>query len=241
LPFEPQEYRALGGPPCTYVGHPLVEQLSSLRPDAQEQARREAEPPVLLVLPGSRRSEVRHHLDVFGATIGRLHAEGRAFELMLPTMPHLEATIRDGIASWPVKPQLVIGESEKRAAFRIARAALAKSGTVTLELALSGIPMVAAYRVGAVEAFILRRAIRVSSVILANLVIGKDVIPEFLQENCTPEKLAPVLADVLTDTPARRQQLEAFARLDQIMSTGNSAPSVLAADIVLDTMRKGQA
>lgn len=240
LPFEPAEYRKLGGPPCSYVGHPLVEQLSSLRPNAEEQARRDGEPPVLLVLPGSRRSEVRHHLDVFGATLGRLQAEGHAFEPMLPTMPHLEATIREGIASWPVKPQMVIGENEKRAAFRIARAALAKSGTVTLELALSGIPMVTAYRVGAIEAFILRRAIRVSSVILANLVIGKDVILEFLQEACTPEKLAPALADVLTDSPLRRQQVEAFAQLDTIMSTGNKSPSVLAADVVLATMRKGR-
>lgn len=239
LPFEPEEYRKLGGPPCSYVGHPLIEQLSSLRPDAEEQARRNGEPPVLLVLPGSRRSEVRHHLGVFGATIGRLQAEGCAFELMLPTMPHLEATIREGLASWPVKPSIVIGENEKRAAFRIAHAALAKSGTVTLELALSGIPMVTAYRVGAVEAFILRRAIRVSSVILANLVIGREVIPEYLQEDCTPEKLAPALQDVLTDSPMRRQQVEAFAQLDRIMSTGNKSPSVLAADVVLATMRRG--
>jgi lipid-A-disaccharide synthase len=240
LPFEPQEYRKLGGPPCSYVGHPLVEQLPSLRPNAGEQTRRDAEPPVLLVLPGSRRSEIRHHLEVFGATLGRLQADGRAFELILPTMPHLEATIRAGVANWPVKPQIVVGEIEKRAAFRIAHAALAKSGTVTLELALAGIPMVTAYRVGTIEAFILRRAVKVSSVILANLVIGKEVIPEFLQEDCTPEKLAPALSEVLTDSSRRRQQVEAFAQLDQIMSTGNRSPSVLAADIVLATMRKGR-
>lgn len=240
LPFEPEEYRKLRGPPCSYVGHPLIEQLPSLRPNAQEQSRRDAEPPVLLVLPGSRRSEIRHHLEMFGATLGRLQAEGRAFELMLPTMPHLEATIREGVASWPVKPQIVVGEIEKRAAFRIAHAALAKSGTVTLELALAGIPMVTAYRVSAIEAFILRRAVKVSSVILANLVIGREVIPEFLQEDCTPEKLAPALAQVLTDSPLRRQQVEAFAQLDSIMSTGNKSPSVLAADIVLATMRKGR-
>jgi lipid-A-disaccharide synthase len=100
--------------------------------------------------------------------------------------------------------------------------------------------MVTAYRVGAIEAFILRRAIRVSSVILANLVIGKDVIPEFLQEDCTPEKLAPALSELLTDSPLRRQQVEAFAQLDTIMSTGNKSPSVLAADIVLATIRKGR-
>ena len=240
LPFEPEAYRRLRGPPCSYVGHPLTEQLASLRPNPEEQQRRDAAPPVLLVLPGSRRSEIRHHIEVFGAALGRLQAEGRAFELILPTMPHLEATVREAIASWPVKPQIVIGEAERRTAFRIAHAALAKSGTVTLELALSGIPMVTAYRVGAIEAFILRRAIRVSSVILANLVIGEDVIPEFLQEDCTPEKLAPALAEVLTETPLRKRQVEAFARLDTTMSTGNKSPSVLAADVVLATMRKGR-
>ncbi len=238
LPFEPEAYRRLRGPPCSYVGHPLIEQLAALRPNPDEQARRDAEPPVLLVLPGSRRSEIRHHLAVFGATLGRLAAGGHAYELVLPTMPHLEAVVREGVASWPVAPQIVVGEAEKRAAFRIARAALAKSGTVTLELAISGIPMVTAYRVGAVEAFILRRAIKVSSVILANLVIGKDVIPEYLQEACTPENLAQALSDVLTDSSLRRRQLDAFARLDAIMSTGNQPPSVRAADIVLATMRK---
>ena len=237
LPFEPEEYRKLQGPPCSYVGHPLIEQLSSLRPNPDEQVRRDAEPPVLLVLPGSRGSEIRHHLEVFGAALGRLRAEGRSFELMLPTMPHLESRVRDGVAAWPVKPQIVVGEAEKRAAFRRAHAALAKSGTVTLELALSSIPMVTAYRVGSMEAFILRRAIRVSSVILANLVIGEDVIPEYLQENCTPENLARALTDVLTESALRRRQLEAFARLDEIMSTGKQPPSVLAADIVLAAMR----
>ena len=76
--------------------------------------------------------------------------------------------------------------------------------------------------------------------ILANLVIGNDVIPEYLQEDCTPEKLAPALAELLADSPLRREQVEAFARLDQIMSTGNKSPSVLAADIVLATMRKSR-
>jgi lipid-A-disaccharide synthase len=240
LPFEPDEYRKLRGPPCSYVGHPLTEQLATLRPNAEERARREAEPPVLLVLPGSRRGEIRHHLAVFGEALGRLKSDGADFELMLPTMPHLVDAVRDGVKGWPVAPDIVVGEQEKRAAFRTARAALAKSGTVTLELALSGTPMVTAYRVGSAEAFILRRAIRVSSVILANLVLGKQVIPEFLQEQCTPENLARALRPLLSDTPERRRQADAFAGLDAIMSTGKEAPSVRAADIVLATMRKGR-
>jgi len=109
-----------------------------------------------------------------------------------------------------------------------------------LELALAGVPMVAAYRVGAVEAFILRRAIKVQSVILANLVIGKEVVPEFLQENCTAEALAKSLREVLTDTPLRQRQIEAFATLDSVMSTGGAPPNLRAAEIVLAAMRKGR-
>jgi lipid-A-disaccharide synthase len=240
LPFEPEAYQRLRGPPCSYVGHPLTEQLSALRPNAQEAARRVGQPPVLLVLPGSRRSEIRHHMDVFGQAVGRLQQEGVAFELVLPTMPHLQEAVVEAVKGWPIQPQVVIGEQEKRAAFRIAHAALAKSGTVTLELALAGVPMVTAYRTGSVEAWILRRAIKVNSVILANLVIGENVVPEFLQEDCTPEKLAAALREVLGDSELRRKQVEAFAKIDSIMSTGNQPPSVLAADIVLETMWAGR-
>src|SRR6185295_15395238 len=188
LPFEPESYEKLHGPPCSYVGHPLTEQIGQLRPNAEEQKRRAGKPPVLLILPGSRRSEIEHHMT----------------------------------------------------AFRIASAALAKSGTVTLELALSGVPMVAAYRTGAMEAFVLRRAIRVNSVILANLVVGENVVPEFVQENCRSERLVPAMRDVLSDSAMRRKQIEAFARIDAIMATGDQPPSVRAADIVLATMRKGR-
>jgi lipid-A-disaccharide synthase len=144
------------------------------------------------------------------------------------------------VANWPVAPQIVLSEAEKRAAFRTARAALAKSGTVTLELALAGVPMVTAYRVGDVEAFILRQIVHVQSVILANLVIGDNVIPEFLQQACTADNLAPALADLLADTPARARQVAAFNRLDTIMATGAASPSVRAADIVLATARKSR-
>jgi lipid-A-disaccharide synthase len=237
LPFEPEAYRRLQGPPCTYVGHPLVEQIGSLRPGVDERKRRDQTPPVVLVLPGSRRSEVRHHMAVFGETLGLLD---QPCELILPTMPHLLEAVTAGVKKWPVQPRIVVGETEKKAAFRIAHAAFAKSGTSTLELALAGVPMVGAYKAGAAEAWIMQRAIRTSSVILANLVIGENVVPEFIQQNCTPEKLASALRDVLADTPLRRRQIEAFARLDEIMSTGNAPPSVRAADIVLAVLRKAR-
>jgi lipid-A-disaccharide synthase len=240
LPFEPDAYLRLNGPPCSYVGHPLIEQIGQLRPNADEQVRRGAQPPVLLVLPGSRRSEIGHHLAIFGDALDRLRASGVSFEPVLPTMPHLESAVREGVKDWAVAPRIVMGEAEKRTVFRIAHGALAKSGTVTLELALAGVPMVTAYRLGAIEAFILRRAVKVHTVILANLVMGREVIPEFLQEECTAENLARALAELLADSPLRQRQLEGFATLDAIMSTGNIAPSVRAADIVLATMRKAR-
>ena len=240
LPFEPEAYRKLNGPPCSYVGHPLIEQIGTLRPGADEQKRRDGTPPVLLVLPGSRRSEIRHHMAVFGETLGRLGAEGVPFELILPTMPHLQEAVRAGVSNWPIPPRIVVGEQEKKAAFRIAHAAFVKSGTATLELALAGVPMVAAYKAGSVEAWIVRRAIRVNSVILANLVVGENVVPEFIQQDCTSEKLVPALREILADSAMRRRQVEAFARLDAIMSTGDQPPSVRAADIVLATMRKSR-
>lgn len=232
LPFEPEAHRRLGGPACTYVGHPLIEEIDDLRPDADEQLRRAAQPPVLLVLPGSRRSEVRHHMPIFGAALDLLKKRGAAFDLVLPTMPHLVESITGALKTWPVQPRVVIGESEKRAAFRIAQTALAKSGTVTLELALAGVPMVTAYKAGNLEARIVRRFVTSASVILANLVIGENVIPEFIQDDCTPDKLASALQQVMADTPARRQQVAALMRLDDIMGIGSASPSRDAALLV---------
>ncbi len=237
LPFEPAAHRELGGPPCTYVGHPLIEQLAALRPNSDEQKRRDAPPPVLLLLPGSRRGEIRNHMKVFGEVLAALAGQGVAVEAVLPTTPYLLNAVNAALEHWPVRPRVVTGEDDKRAAFRIARAALAKSGTVTLELALSGVPMVTLYRGSATEAFIARRVVRVPSIILANLVLGETVVPEFHQEQCTAQTIVPVLRDMLTDTPARRRQLEAFARLDGIMGTGAQSPSQRAADIVIAMMR----
>ena len=242
LPFEPAAHVRLGGPPCVYVGHPLIEQLSQLRPNAEEERRRRSDPPLILVLPGSRSSEIRRLLAVFGAAVAQTTAKIGPIELVLPTVPHLLAKVRDGVASWPVQPRIVVDPAEKWAAFRAARAALAASGTVTLELALAGVPTVAAYQVGLIEEIIVRllRVPEISTVILANLVIGENVVPEFLQQDCTPEKLADALVKLVGDTPARRRLVDAFARLDAIMGVGGASPSEQAATIVLDLARRGR-
>ena len=237
LPFEPQAHERLGGPPCSYVGHPLIEQLNELRPNTDEAARRRADPPVVLVLPGSRPGEIRRMSSVFGKAVALLKDRVGAFELIVPTVPLLKDGVLAATADWVVRPNVVVDPAEKWAAFRIARAALAKSGTVTLELALSGVPMVAAYKVSLFDEMIARIAINVPSVILTNLVIGENVVPELLQRECTPSGLADALAPLLTDSAERRHQVEAFARLDSIMEIGSASPSRRAAEIVLARRR----
>lgn len=240
LPFEPEVHRKLGGPPCTYVGHPLVEQAGTLRPDAEEAARREADPPTLLVLPGSRRGEIRRLTEPFRRAVELVAKQVWPLDVVIPTTAHLADVMTRETAHWPIRPQIVVKREERHAAFRRARAALAKSGTVTLELAVSGVPMVTAYKMSGLEAAIARRLIRVHSVILANLVLGENVVPEYLQQDCRPETLAAALLPLLSDTPERRRQRDAFARLDGIMRIGTAEPARLAADVVLDLAGKAR-
>jgi lipid-A-disaccharide synthase len=235
LPFEPAAMQKLVGPPCVYVGHPLAEQVPRLRPAIPDEARRrETSPPVLIVMPGSRSAEIRRFSKIFGETVARVSQQTGALEVVVPTVPRLATMVETEIANWPVPARVVLDQVEKQAAFRIARAALTKSGTSTLELALAGIPMVAAYTVTLVEEMIARAFITAPSAILTNLILGENVVPEFLQRDCTVENLSAALVRLLADTPERRRQIDAFARLDEIMQIGKAVPSAKAAENVLD-------
>src|SRR5215831_7767828 len=237
LPFEPQVHRRLGGPPCTFVGHPLAQAVATLRPSPEEAARRAADPPLLLVLPGSRGGEIRRHLAAFGAAVGLARGRLGAADVVLPTVPHLAERVRCDTAAWPIAPRVVVEPAEKWAAFRQARAALAASGTVTLELALAGVPTVVAYKVTLVEELIARALVRVKMVGLANIIFDEMVMPELLQRHATAKNLADALVAIARDSPQRRRQCEAFARLDAIMEIGGAAPSARAAAIVIALAR----
>ena len=236
LPFEPEAHARLKGPPCTYVGHPLIEKLDRLRPAPGERPPlSEVERLTFLVLPGSRHGEIKRLLDVFGETVGRVVAENGPLELLLPVVPRFAEEIRARTANWAVQPVIVEGEAEKYAAFRRAHVALAASGTVTLELALSGVPMVVAYRIDplakAVKHIVLRR---LHSFVLPNLITDTKDVPEFLDHETTPETMAAALKPLFSDTPERQRQLDAFARLDGLMTLDHGTPSGRAAEIVLE-------
>ncbi len=238
LPFEPEAHRRLGGPPCTYVGHPLIERLDELRPAAGER-RPIGERPVLLVLPGSRRTEIARLMQPFGEAIAKVAEARPDVELLLPAVKHLGEEIAVRVARWPRQPRLLFGEAEKFAAFRRAHAALAASGTVTLELALAGVPMVVAYRVDPL-ARSLKRFLSVPSIVLANLVLGENAVPEFLDDDGSPEVLARETLALLSDTGERQAQMAALDRVSETMALpGGALPSDKAAEIVIEAAEHG--
>ena len=242
LPFEPEAHRRLGGPPCDYVGHPLIERRDFWEATGERVPLNEAGTPVLLVLPGSRRGEIDRMMPVFGEALERIAAgSARMPEVLLPAVPHLRDEIETRLADWSAKPTIVSGEREKFAAFRRAHAALATSGTVSLELALAGVPTVIAYRLDAVYRQLnrLRRAfpkmVQVDTMVLPNLILKEKAIPEFLDLDGTPERLAGAVLPLLSETPERARQVAAFLRLrDEMTLEGGEAPSAKAARIVLD-------
>jgi lipid-A-disaccharide synthase len=236
LPFEPAAHQRLGGPPCFYVGHPLIERLAELRPNGQEAARRASEPPLIVVLPGSRRSIIGRLMGDFGAALALLAGEIGPLDIVLPTLPHLAAEIATRAATWPLAPRIMVGEAAKFAAFRCARAALAASGTATLELALAGVPMVGAYKVSRLEEP-LKYFVKVPSILLPNLILGERAIPEILQRECTPENLAATLAGLVREGAPRAAQIAALSRLDGLMQLPDGeTPSARAARLVLRTV-----
>ena len=237
LPFEPEVHRRLGGPPCTYVGHPLIEKLSLLR--GNEDARTNiGDPPVLVVLPGSRRSEIDRLMAPFGEAVARIGEVFPDMQVVLPAVSHLLGDIERKVRSWPVKPEIVTGDVEKFAAFRRADVALAASGTVTLELALAQVPMVVAYRVEWIGRK-LKRFLKVPSIVLANLIIEENVVPEFLDECSDPRTLADHVIALMRPGPEREKQLSGFRLLDEKMAlAGGIAPSERAARIVLQVLNR---
>lgn len=238
LPFEPDAHRRLGGPPCTYVGHPLIEQVNRIQSvdPAPLAARLGLSPhrPVLVVLPGSRRSEVSLLMGPFGGALEEMMRRDRLPQVVVPCVPALRPLVEEYLKRWPLIPHIVEDEDDRLRAFRLARAALTASGTVTLELALAGTPMIVAYRVDKLAAPFLRRMITAPSIVLPNLILGRNAFPEFIQERCIPALLADAVSEVLLpDSSARAAQCTALREVAPKLMLSSGTPSDAAAAIVL--------
>lgn len=234
FPFEPQVHERLGGPPCTYVGHPLFEAIRQPALSAGER---------LLVLPGSRRGEVERLMPLFADVLQRLQWPGTV-EIL--AVPHLADAIAQHAKAFARPPVITVGAQHKRAAFSRARAALAASGTVTLELASARIPMVVAYRLDTGYQVVYRlnqvlNVVALPNMVLANIVLGRDAVPAFLDRAATPDAIAkalkPLLAPVSRERAAQNAAFNAFAAAMAVPAP----PGEQAADVVehvLDSQTK---
>ncbi len=234
LPFE-VAFFAGHGLPATFVGHPVLESGADAGDAARFRAAHgvAADAPVVMLMPGSRRNEAPRLLPVYGAALALLAESMPNVVPVVPIAAAVAQTVRDAASRWKVAPVIVTELQDKHDAYAAASAALTKSGTSTLELALAGVPMAVTYRVNPITAIAARRLIRVPHVAMVNLLAGRLVVPELLQEDCTPEKLAATLGTLLRDVSAAAAQRAAFREVMATLAPQGRLPSVAAADEVL--------
>jgi lipid-A-disaccharide synthase len=242
LPFEPVFFEA-AGIPVTFVGHPVLESGA----DAGDAARFQAthglaahERPVI-VMPGSRRMEVQRLLPVFGAALRMAAARLPGLRPAIPVAPIVAGAVRAAAADWPAAPILLEGNDAKHDAFAAVAqsggAGLIKSGTSSLEMAVAGIPHVVAYRVNPVTAAIVRRLVKVPHASLVNLLVEREVVPERIQEACTPAALAEALLAPMLDPAVAAAQRDGFAQALAQLRAPAGLPSAAAAEAVLTALR----
>ena len=236
LPFEPALFPGMH---ADFVGHPVIEGGAGRGDGAAFRERHGIAPgaTVLAVLPGSRAGEVARHLPVFRDTVAQLQKEWPNLHTLLPTVAGVADLVRANASNWPGRLTVISGQAEKFDAFAAANLALAASGTVALELALSRVPAVIAYRLSPITAWLVRRAVKVRYVNLVNILLDRAAVPEMLQENCTPERLAAALGELMRDEGARLAQLADVDRVAAMLGQGGEAPSRRAAAAVLQAIQ----
>jgi lipid-A-disaccharide synthase len=234
FPFEPPYFEKVGLP-ATYVGHPVVEGEAGRGdgPGFRTAHGIAAAAPVLCVLPGSRAGEVRRLLPVFGRTVERLVRHFPDLRIVVPTVANVAERVAAAVAAWPGDPLLIRGPREKYDAFAASDAALAASGTVALELAMARVPMVIGYRLWGPTYWAVRRAAKIDFANLINLLVDHPVIPELLQGDCTPDRLAAAVLPLLTDADARQAQVAFFDQALHQIGLGGALPSRKAAEKIL--------
>lgn len=235
LPFE-EAFFSRHGLLTRFVGHPVLQSGAQDGDGARFHQRHKLEPTarVLVLMPGSRRSEAPRLLPVFGKMLALLRKDMPDLVPVIPVSPVVAATVERETANWPVRPVIVTDVQDKHDAFAAAGAALTKSGTSTLELALAGVPMAVTYRVNPITAFMARRLIRVPYVAMVNLLAGRAVVPELLQEQCTPSVLANAVKALFENPDMANSQKEAFKTvLNGLQGPRGKLPADAAAEAVL--------
>ena len=237
LPFEPAWF-ARHGLHADFVGHPVLQSGADGGDAARFRRTHGLAPgqPVLVLMPGSRKSEAPRLLPVFGETLALLAKQEPALRPVLPVSPAVADVVRQAAAAWPVQPIIVTELADKHDAYAAAGAALTKSGTSTLELALAGVPMAVTYRVNPVSAALARRMITVPHVAMVNLLAQRAVVPELLQGDCNADMLSRTTLRLLREPGVAQAQRDAFGPLLATLRPPAGTPSEAAAGQVLQVL-----
>jgi lipid-A-disaccharide synthase len=241
LPFEPP-YFTTSGLPTSWVGHPVLESGADRGdgPGFRVRHRIGEGEPVSLVLPGSRASEVAQLHRVFGQVVQNLAATMPALRVVVPTVPSVEAGVRAAVGAWPGRAIVVTTPAERFDAFAAGDAALAASGTASLELALAGVPHVIAYRVNPLSALALRLLVKTRYVNLVNLLLDREAVPERLQDACRADVLTEDMTRLLSDESSRARQRDDFREALSKLSPEGMSPSHRAARTVLELLKRAR-
>jgi lipid-A-disaccharide synthase len=235
FPFEVAFFQAYGLK-AQFVGHPVVERQARMTGGEALRARLGIAPdaPLLALLPGSRKSEIRFIFPVFRQAVTLLAARVPGLVTILPAVAHVADKVRAGAADWPTPLHIVEGEDDKFAAFDAADVALAASGTVTAELALAKTPMVVAYKVGGLTYALVKGLMKTRFITLVNIILDRAAVPEFVQDAATPEILADRVAELFADRRAYAAQTEALEEFGRRLGVGKESPSQRAARVLLE-------
>lgn len=232
LPSEPP-YMEAAGMSCDFVGHPVVAEARATQAEIAALRARIPEK-IWLALPGSRRGEIMRHAPRFGAALAQTVPEG--IRVLVPSVAACAEQMRAEVARWPFPARVLEDAGDKRAAFAEAELALAASGTVSLELAATVTPMVIAYDVNPVSRWLAQRLIKLDTVTLVNLVSETRAIPECLGRDCTPDRIAACLQQVLSSPSARVAQRQAMQVTMARLGAEGDPPGLRAARSVLQFM-----
>ena len=236
LPFEPPLFTA-ADLPCSFVGHPVVESGANNGDGPRFRERHSIDPaaPVLCALLGSRRGEVEQLADIFGATVKRLASRYPELVVVSPTVRALMAPIQEITASWSVPAIVVDSQEQKYDAMAASNAALAASGTVSLELAMARVPSIVTYRLPWLTYFVVKWISLIRFVTLINIILDREVVPELLQRNCAPEQLCEAVTQLL-ETGGMEQVTASRDALVRI-GMGGERPSIRAARALLQIVK----
>ncbi|MDF2231646.1 lipid-A-disaccharide synthase [Albimonas sp. CAU 1670] len=248
LPFEPP-YMTAEGMTCDFVGHP-ASRLPRPSPEAQAALRASigaADRPLVCVMPGSRRGEVSRLAGPFGETLALLKARHPDLAVVLPAAAGVAELARELSAAWPLEAHVLDprgmdpaeAEARKFAAMAASDAALAASGTVTLELAAMAVPQVIGYRLNPLTAAIARRLLKIDTANLVNLLLKERAVPEFIQHFLVPADVADALEALLAPGPAREAQIAAADRALALLGRDGEPPSTRAARSVVAAAARG--